>query len=156
MFHTVKKAIVLLFVLLPSVSLAGGLTEQTIQQMLGKMDKAIQEKDAQGVVDLMSPDVSITMNISMGGRQQSVRINRDQYLQSLKEGWAAYEDYKYQRSNLKIEIAEGSKKAVVKADILESMAIDGQVVQATTREESMVELINGKPLFTKLVGYTSM
>ena len=52
--------------------------------------------------------------------------------------------------------AKGGNKAVVKADVTESMAVEGQVIRATTKEESVVELVNGKPLFTDLVAYTSM
>lgn len=70
----------------------------------------------------------------------------------LKQGWAIAENYKYSRS--KIIVQDG--KAYFTSDAKESMTLQGENIMGKTNEEATVELINGVPLNTKIVGHTRM
>ncbi|MFW2441144.1 MAG: hypothetical protein ACN4GR_17435 [Arenicellales bacterium] len=65
-----------------------------------------------------------------------------------------YEDYQYSKSSLKINIKDG--KAFVSADVKESMKVQGQVMSGESKEELIIEMINGKALITNVVAYTSI
>jgi hypothetical protein len=72
----------------------------------------------------------------------------------LKQGWAQYKKYKYSRSNVRIEIRDN--KAIVTADVRESMTIQGQNISGESKEEVTIELVDGIPLITEVTGYTTM
>jgi hypothetical protein len=84
-----------------------------------------------------------------------MHLSKQQYLQSLEDGWKQSEDYKYSIENMKISV-ENANKALVTADVKESMTMQGQHIEATTQEETTVELIGDSPLITKIVGYSTM
>ena len=135
--------------------LAGGINESAVRDILAEVDQAILDKNAHGIAKHLSDDVSITMNLSMGGNNQTIKLTKSEYIQSMKKSWTAYQDYIYQKKNVVIDIVNGSK-AIVKADVFESMTVQGQTISANTREESTIEVVNGRPLFTRIVGDTTM
>lgn len=155
-----KKIICNLFVLACftlSLNLhAAQLDKNSIMQLMGKMDEMAASKNADAIAGYMSSDIKITMNISAQGQTQVLKPNKDQYLQMLKQGWAVAQNYSYKRDNVKINIVEKGKKAVVTADVIESMIVQGQNFTGNSTEEAVVELVNGKLLITSVTGNTSM
>lgn len=47
-------------------------------------------------------------------------------------------------------------KAFVSALVQESMTVQGQIISGFSREVVTIELVNGTPLITEVVGYTGM
>lgn len=141
-------------VMFSTTVIAAEITDVQIVQMVNKVDRAITAFDANALAKELSDDVEIVMNISIRGKKQVLRPSKREYIDMLKHGWAQYSNYKYTRSNLKIEL-QGSK-ALVYADITESMEIQGQKISGNSREEVTVTLINGKPLVTNIVGYSEL
>ena len=137
-----------------SSSFASDLTERNVMQLIAQVDNAVNRLDARGVAAAMSDDVEIVMHITSQGRKQVVRPGKYEYLQMLEQGWSMYSNYTYRRSNMVIEIQGG--KAVVTADIHESMTFQGQRVSGSSKEEAVVEIINGKPMITRAIAYVSM
>jgi hypothetical protein len=134
---------------------AAGLTEQSVEQMMKSIDAAAARKNADVIANLMSPAVSIRMTINAGGQTQTLTPNRQEYLQMLKDGWAMSTDYRYARSGTKISLID-TNKALVKGTIRESMKVQGQTMSGETVEEVTIELVQGKPLITKVVGNSKM
>jgi hypothetical protein len=134
---------------------ASGLTEQTVEQFLKTMDAAIARKDSDSVAGLMSSTVAIRMSITAGGKTQTLTPTRQEYLKLMKEGWAISTDYRYSRSGVKINLAD-SAKAVVTATVRESMKVQGQQINGLSEEEVTIEMVEGKPLITKVVGNSKM
>jgi len=131
-----------------------GLTEKSVRGLMSQIDKAIASMNADRVGEALSDNVSITMNISTGGQKSVLKPSKQEYLTLLKEGWSQFTNYKYNRTTLKISLI--GNKALITSDIYESMTMQGQNISGTSKEEATVELINGNPRITKVVGYTEM
>lgn len=137
-----------------SVGHAGDLNEAAVNNFLNKLDAAIEKLDVNGVAATMSDAVDIILNIDMQGQKQVMQLTKAQYVDMLRQGWAAYSNYKYSRSNVKVKMNGNS--ALVTADVSETMTVQGQTMTGNSKEEVTVELQNGQPVITKIVGYTSM
>ena len=131
-----------------------GLTEKSVRGLISQIDKAIASMNADQVGDALSDNVSITLNISTGGQKSVLRPSKHEYLTLVKEGWSQSTNYKYNSTNQKISLT--GNKALITADIYESMTVQGQTISVTSKEEVTVELINGNPRITKIVGFTRM
>ena len=143
-------------VLLSGTIQAGQIDKAMINSMLSEIDAAAQKKDPAVVVKYISPDAKITMHINAGGQKQVLKVTRAQYLELLQQGWTMSSNYQYQRSNTRIKIMDGGNKAIVTANVTESMNIQGQTVKGTSQETSTIELVNGRAMITELVGETEM
>jgi len=94
------------------------------------------------------------MNITMEGQTQVMKPSKQEYITMLKQGWSAYENYTYSKSNVIIKIQEG--KAIVTANIKETMTVQGQNLSGESQEIVTIEIVNGNLLITNVVGYTAM
>ncbi len=130
------------------------LTEEIVKTALYKIDNAVENMDADGVSDALSDDVIIVLNIKTQGQNEVIRPSKQEYIAMLKDGWSMSKNYKYTRSNLKIDIQ--GDKAIITADTRESMTVQGQHITSKVSEKVTMELINGKPLITNVVGHISM
>lgn len=139
---------------LSAASFAAELTEENITKLLDQVDIAAMNLDVNSVASTLSDDISITMNITMQGEEHVMSPSKQEYLAMLQQGWSMYKDYQYDRSNVTIKIEGG--KALVTADVKESMTIQGQNISAESQEEATVEVVNNALLITKIVGYSTM
>ncbi|MCP4472365.1 MAG: nuclear transport factor 2 family protein [Gammaproteobacteria bacterium] len=152
--------LITLFIFIMSLSsvYASDITNQDIMSFIKTIDEAIVEKDADKLSSLISDDAILKMNMTMGGGTESLTSSKDEYILMLKEGWGMFENYKYSRSELKINIHGDS--ATVNAIINESMTMNAQgqtmLMSGKTNEKVIIKLINGAPLITDLVGDSIM
>jgi len=127
------------------------LDKKSVEKFLTEMDQAQIRQDAAGMEKFLSPAVTITMSLAQGGKKQKTEMSRSEYIASARQNFAAAKDYRYQRSNTRIEITGGGRKAVVTADNIESMKMQGQPLTGISQVTLTVELIDGRPLVTSVV-----
>ena len=154
MSHTKKTWVFLFLFFISATSFSAELTENSVKNLLSEIDNAIVNLDANGVANALSDDVNITMNITMEGQTQVMKLSKQEYITMLKQGWSAYENYTYSKSNVIIKIQEG--KAIVTANIKETMTVQGQNLSGESQEIVTIEIVNGNLLITNVVGYTAM
>lgn len=121
---------------------AGEITEARVKKMLAEVDRAIPARDVAAIDRLVSGDVTITMSVNVGGRLQRVTLGKSQYMQILKNMWAAASAYQYRRTNQRISIQ--GNQAIVTALVRETVTINGETVDSQVRETSVVEEIDGR------------
>jgi hypothetical protein len=139
---------------LPAFAGAQTLTEKSVKDLMLKIDKAIASKDVSVFAQTMSENAEVVITVSAGGNQQKTRMNKAEYLAALRGGWSMASTYVYRRSNEKIAIS--GNIATVTADVVENMSVNGQHIRARTRSTATIELVDGAPKVTKVVGNTSM
>lgn len=154
MSKIVKMSLLLVSLFFSTVSFSGGLTEQSVAQLIDAVDKAANNKSAAPIGDAMTDNVKIVMNVEFQGQTQVISPSKSEYLSLLEQGWAQSSNYKYSKSDVTIKI--DGDKAFVSANVNESMTIQGQNISVFSKEKAVIELINGKPFITEIVGYTSM
>jgi len=154
MVNIAKVFSIFVVVFASAITNASGLTEEAVKKLIAKVDNAAVTLNADAVADALSSNVIIIMNIKSQGQTHVMKPTKKDYILMLKQGWAAYKNYTYTKSNVKIRML--ANKAIVTSNVSESMTVQGQRMSGESREEVTVELVNGKPLITKVVGYTSM
>ena len=154
MKNVVKVYVLVLFLMTSIAANASGLTEDSVKALIAKVDKAVITLNSSEISDLLSNNVVIIMNINMQGKDHVMKPNKQEYISMLKEGWATYTNYTYKKSNTIIKIK--GETATVTANIKESMTVQGQDISGETKEEVTIKLVDGKPLVTKVVGYSKM
>ncbi len=150
-----ERAVTMVMLVFSITCFAGGIDQNTVEDIMAGIEQAILDKNVNGIARYLSDDVSITVTFSIGDQDQVAKLTKAEYVSALRETWAAYQNYVYEKTNVAIDIVNGSK-AVVKSDVLESMTIHNQTISSNSREEATVEMINGKPLFTRIVAHTTM
>jgi len=137
-----------------AISVASGLSEDSVNELLERVDNAAVNLNAEEISNALSNNVQITINISSQGKTQVLKLSKQEYIDMLKQGWSMYKNYKYSKSNVKINI-QGSA-AYVSADIKESMTVQGQDISGNSKEDLTIELVNGRVLITSVVAYATM
>lgn len=150
-----RKFIVLIVGLLFSVSVvASEVNEDNVEKMIERIDRAINALDANSLAKELSDDVEIIINVTIGDEEQVMTPSKVEYIDMLEQGWANYENYSYTRSVLNVDVQDG--QALVYAEINESLEFQGQKISVESQEHITIKIVEGKPLVTNIVGYTSM
>ena len=154
MSNMAKGFFVIFCLAIATSSHGGDLTENAVMQVIARIDKAVNEQNTAALAKDLSDDVFIKMNISIKGRKQAMTASKRHYLSMLDQSWAQYSNYSYSRSNVEIDIT--GNKAIVSAVVKESMTFKGKNISGTSKEEVTIELVNGKPLVTRVFGHTNL
>ena len=154
MRQTLQSCLFIITLFITSFASAENLTEESVKNLISRVDNAVNSLNADEIAATMSDNIVIIMNITMQGQKQVLKPSKQEYIALLKQGWAAYQNYKYSKSNMKITL--NNNKALVTANVKESMTIQGQNISGSSREEVTIELVNNKPMITAITGYTSM
>jgi len=141
-------------VMLSVFAFAQDLNREQVMDVVNRVDAAAEVRDAAAVGDALATDVKITINVDYMGQPQVMHATKNEYVAMLREGWAMYSEYKFEKSNLNIEL-EGSK-AYVTADVYETMVLQGHRLTGTTKENAVIELVDGKALITQIVGHSKI
>jgi len=151
--HAVLFWVVLLLV--PCVSFAQQLDEQTVLKLVSEIDHAISQRDASGFARFLSDKLTVIANVRASGQAQTLTMNKSSYIESLRQGWAVATGYEYKRTNVKITLS-GPAKAIVTATVSETVTIQGQTIRGTSTETAVIELVEGKPMITSVVANVQM
>ena len=150
----IKLCFITMFMFSSSILHAANLTQGMVDKVINDMDSAASSLNVNAVAALLDDNVEIVMNIEMQGQKHVMKPAKQEYIAMLQQGWSAYKDYEYSRSDVSTQLK--GNKAVVSATVKESMNVQGQQVSGESKEEVTIELVGNKALVTKVVGYTKM
>jgi hypothetical protein len=148
----VLRLFVLIAAMLSAPVFAADIDKAMVDKLLVASDQAILKKDFDALGRLMSPNVTITLTANMEGQRDTTTMSKAQYLQATQEQMRAATDYKYERKSLGIEIVSQGKKGITKDRTTESMRLNGQSFRGVTVTTASIELVNGVPMVTSIVG----
>ena len=152
---SIRKAIYLIIGIgALAISHASALTEENVRQLIARIDNAVNALDANALAKEFSNDVAITLHINIQGHEQIMRPSKNEYIALLEQAWAQFSNYKYSKSNLRIDMRGG--KAIVSALVHESMTIQGRELSGSSTEKVTIEMFKGKPVITEVVAYSNM
>lgn len=152
--NTIKSFLFIFTIFFSVFTNAENLTESDVQNLLDRIDTAVINLDADAVANTLSENVNITINITAMGQTQVMNPSKQEYISMLDQGWAMYENYKYSKSNVVINITGNT--AIASATVHESMTVQGQEISGVTQEEATIEVVDGNLLITKIIGYATM
>jgi hypothetical protein len=147
-FDLAKSGVFVLFALclLGFNSCSGGtkITESEVLDLLNKIELAAKNKDAEAVVANMSEKAEIKATVTTAGQTQTLKYNRDQYREFLKNSFVQLNNYTYSRQNTRVKIAPDGRTAIVTEEISESMTFNGQTIRTLSSEVASLAIEDGK------------
>ena len=143
----IRLSLMLLAIGASTVSHAADISETSVMALIAQLDKAILARDPEAVGILVSANADIFVTITENGVKQSFRMNKAQYIESLKAAWAQVDEYAYERKNVKVQVSGG--KATVTATVVERMRVGGNRIASNSNESAVIESVRGRLLLTK-------
>lgn len=134
------------------------LTEAAVVAFMAEVSAASQARDVERIGRLMAPECVVVFNSSDRRDQVASQLDRTAYLARLREGYSSLtdvKDYRYQTSNLRVQLAADAKQAIVDADVTEQLSFNDRNVVTHSHEASVVELRDGRPQLVKVAGTVS-
>ena len=120
------------------------ITESEVLELMNKVEAAAKIHDPVAITDNMSEKVEIKVTNSAPGNTQTSRFNRDQYRNVLLQTYAGGSNYTYSRQRTLVEISPDGKTAIVMAEVLESIMVNGRLIRSISAEVSTLGRENGK------------
>jgi hypothetical protein len=148
----ILRSFIVVAAMLSSPAFAANIDKGMVDKLLAASDQAVLKKDIDALGRLMSPDVKITLTVNVEGQRDTITMSKAQYLQATQEQMRAVTDYKYERRSLGIEIVSQGKKGITKDRTTESMRLNGQSFRGVTVTTASIELVEGVPMVTSIVG----
>lgn len=134
---------------------AATLDEAMVRKFLAESDAAAMRRDLDAIARMMSDAATVSLTMHIGGRAQPVSLTKNEYLAQSRQALAMASHYDYQRGDTKISMT-GANRAVVNATTTEVLRIQGQTVRSSTRSTTVIEIIGGRPLITRITAATQM
>jgi hypothetical protein len=132
----------LLLTLATQVAAAAGLNEGSVKKLMAAVDQATVTRDVAAIDHYLADEVAIVVILDMGRGPQRVELGKAEYIGMVRDVWAKASDYRYERTNQRIEIKEG--RATVTADIVEAVTIGGQQMDTRSHETTIIEMVDGR------------
>ncbi len=129
-------------------------TKTEVKNLFQQLAKALkqQDRDPDQIIEFYAPDCGFEITIANTG--QSVRLDRQQYYQTLKTS-LQNKAHSYQQAIAHIQIS--GQRAIVEATVTEQMTYaSGLRVQGISQQVSVVEKRNGQLLITQVTANTQL
>ena len=141
-----KLALSLFCLFAPLAHADSALTEDSIRALYDEMTVAASQRNIDGVLGLMSDDVTIRISAAKG----SIELDAAKYRQLLQQGWGGLDSYSMAVEIEQIDIAADGQSATVKDTTTETMSMRGHEMNAGMQETATLRLIDGEPKITRI------
>ena len=84
----------------------------------------------------------------------TVRLDKQEYLELIDEGWPTIEEYEYHRDGTVIHVMPDGLSGRSYSTITETLILDGTRRVSKFREHALYALENGRPVITQISGHT--
>jgi hypothetical protein len=133
---------------------ADRITSGQIQQVIDATDAAAMNRDTAGIGAYLSDSFEKTIEFPYKKWMAKVKLNKDDYLVLIDEGWSNTGGYDYQRNNTEIHVMPDGLSGLSHSTITENIVLDGEKMTSKFREYATYELENGRPVITRVSGHT--
>ena len=137
---------------------APAISERQIRAIFNATKLAAEQKDVDGIMKYMAPNITIKMTLKLGSNSQQLSLSRAQYQQYLQQGFETTQRYSSKYTNLKIKIAPDGKTGTASYTLLEEATLKGQPgrLVSTSQETVKFERIKGQILATAVTSTSTI
>ena len=133
---------------------ADRITAEQIQQVMDITDAAAMNRDTSGIGAHLGSSFEKTIEFPYDKWMAKVKINKQEYLTLIDDGWKTIEKYYYQRADTEIHIMPDGLSGLSYSTLTEHAVQDGKEMISKFREYATYELEDGRPVITKINGHT--
>src|SRR5690606_5013666 len=120
--RTLKPILFLAALIVAATSHAAGLSEQSVRELIAKMDQAARTRSIEPLAEVLSDDAVIRVTVHIERRKRVLDLTKEDYLEMVRRGWARASAYTFQRTALDITI-QNPERARVTTEVLESLSM---------------------------------
>jgi ketosteroid isomerase-like protein len=128
------------------------LTRQDVEMFYTGLEKAINARDVDAVLESVSDDVEINLTMMTADGNQEIHLSREEYAANMKKTFKAADYYSYRIENIEITITDAGRRAIVELRAQEKISLENQTLSAISKGESEIRLVNGKLQATRIDG----
>lgn len=142
-------------ILCAAQALAGEkITAEQVRQVMAATDLAAEQHDVQGVAACLGRNFYKYVDVSSGTQQATARIDREQYLEFIEEGWGRVRDYTYRRKDVVVNVVPDGSMAQSFSTVIETFSADGRDMTSKVREYARYALEDGRPVIVHIDNQT--
>jgi hypothetical protein len=161
MMNVIRASLLLALLLLAMPGCARDTGGQVLQQaeieaMLARMQVASQAMDADALAPFFAADASFDFTITSQGDSQRMRMNRSEYLQSIRNARQVTSSYQYRPGTPRISIAADGLTAEVSQSSSEVMVVMGQRVSGQSDGVYRIRVSADGPTIYSATGSTRL
>lgn len=133
---------------------ADSISAEQIQQVINATDAAARNRDAAGIGMYLGNNFEKVIEFPYEKWMAKVRLNKDDYLALIEDGWVTIEAYDYQREDTVIHVMPDGLSGQSYSTVTENVTQDNEKMVSRFREHAVYALENGKPVITQISGHT--
>lgn len=144
-------------VLLPVSSLLADdkITTDQINEVITATDAASENQDTQTIGRYLGEDFYKYIDVPGGAVPATVRIDKEQYLEMIENGWKTIDKYSYDRLDTVIHVDPDGQSAESFSTIVETVVMaDGQEMTSKVREYASYTLENDRTVIVRIESHT--
>lgn len=137
---------------------AGGpaLQQAEIEAMIARMQVASKAMDADALAPFFADDATFDFTVSSPGGNQKMRMDRAQYLQSIRDARQVTSSYEFRPGPPRISIAADGRTAEVSQSSSEAMVVMGQRLSGSSDGVYRIRASPSGPLVYSATGTTRL
>ena len=113
-----------------------------MRQLTAAIDKAAADRNLPALQAALADRVVITVKSQVTGQPRHIELTKAQYLKAVEQAWTGATAYRYARRNEKVFIQ--GQRAVVSADVEETLTTNGESMSTRSQELTVVEIVDGR------------
>jgi hypothetical protein len=130
---------------------APAITREAVAMMMSEIEEAANRKDIDSIAYYLAPDLVVFLTVDSPGGRQDLRLNKEEYLEKLQQGFSKIPAYSYRSENVDIIISQDGKSATIVEDIRETVGTLEAKTEVVSNQKSALEFRGGRIVVTKIV-----
>lgn len=131
---------------------ASSITTEQVRRVIEATDVAAEQHDVKAIGGYLGKNFFKYIAVASGEDQATARINKEQYLKLIEQGWSEVQNYTYQRKDLVINVTRDGSAAESFSTVVETFTVDGKDMMSKVREYASYALEDGRPVIVNLDG----
>jgi len=126
------------------------LTRASIDLLLNYLEQATRQKDVDGVLRHIAPDVTVIVHMRQGPHQQSAMLTREEYRKTLTMEFAFPSANDFTRVNTTVSLAPDERSAKVSYKSTQTLLQSNREFKIEGEETFVVRMLGNRPMIVSL------
>ena len=126
------------------------LTRASIDLLLNNLDQATRQKDVEGILKHLAPEVAVIIHMKQGAHQQSAMLTREEYRKTLAMEFAFPSANDFTRVNTIVSLTPDERGAKVSYKSTQTLLQSNREVKIEGEETFVVRMLGNKPMIVSM------
>lgn len=127
--------------------------EAQIRAVIAGTDAAASKRDVDRLAHYLSDNFARYIELPMENWDTAYRLNKDKYLDMVRQGWQVADDYSYERTDTVVYLSADKLSGKSNSTVTEITVVNGRKMISKFREYASYAMENGKLVITSIEGH---